>query len=104
MLMLLKEAQDVLTKEFEETAVIGLSKFCSLRSFQVKLFEQIPHNVSVCQYHENIHLILTVLEQQAILTTTFLHFVSQERCEEENKDCIYYRCDICKDFLEMFKP
>lgn len=72
--MLLKEAQDVLTKEFEETAVIGLSKFCSLRSFQVKLFEQIPHNVSVCQYHENIHLILTVLEQRTNLTPLFCTF------------------------------
>ena len=24
-------------------------------------------------------------------------------CEEENKDCIYCRCKICKDSLEMFK-
>ena len=41
MLMLLKQAHELFTKEFEETAV-GLSKFCSLRPFQVKLFEQIP--------------------------------------------------------------
>ena len=38
MLMSLKETQELFTKEFEETA-IGLSKFCSLRPFQVKLFK-----------------------------------------------------------------
>ena len=38
------------------------------------------------------------------MSTTFLGFVSQVTCEEEYKDCIYRRCDICKDSLEMFKP
>ena len=103
MLMLLKEAHELFTKGFEEIA-IGLSKFFSLRPFQVKLFEQIPHNVCVCQYDENICLILIVLEQHTNLSTTFLGFVSQVTCEEENKDCIYCRCGICKDYLEIFKP
>ena len=103
MLMLLKEAHELFTKGFEEIA-IGLSKFCFLRPFQVKLFEQIPHDVCVCQYDENICLILIVLEQHTNLSITFLGFVSQVTCEEENKDCIYCRCDICKDYLEIFKP
>ena len=60
--MSLKEAQELFTKEFEETA-IGLSKFCSLRPFQDKLFEKIPRNVCVFQYHENIHLSLQFLNK-----------------------------------------
>lgn len=101
MLMSLKEAYELFTKEFEDIAV-GASKFCSLRPFQVKLFEKIPHNVCVCQYH--IRLLLTALEQHTTLSTTFSGFVSQVTCEEENRDCIYRRCDICKHSIEKFKP
>ena len=36
--MSLTEAQELFTKEFEETAIV-LSKLCSLRPFQVKLFK-----------------------------------------------------------------
>ena len=103
MLLSLKEAHELFTREFEEFA-IALSKFCSLRPFQVKLFKQIPNTVCVCQYHENICLILTVPEQHTNLPTTFSGFVSQVTCEEENQDCIYCRCNIFKDSLEIIKP
>ena len=45
MLMSLKEAY--LFREQIKCEVIGLSKFCSLRPVNIKLFEQIPHNVYV---------------------------------------------------------
>ena len=70
MLMLLKETHEHFTKEFEEIA-IGLSKFCSLRPFQVKLFWQTPHNVCASHYHENTCLILTVSDQHTNFSTTF---------------------------------
>ena len=43
---------------------IGLSKFCELRPSNLKLFEHIPHNVCICSYHENVHLMLVALKQQ----------------------------------------
>ena len=64
MLMSLKEAYHLFLEEMKDE-VIGLSKFCSLRPTHIKLFEQIPHNVCVCEYHENIRLLLSVLENNS---------------------------------------
>ena len=56
-LMSLKEAPKLFTDEHQDPK-IGISKFCELRPANIKLFDQIPHTVCVCEYHENMHLIL----------------------------------------------
>ena len=48
-----------LVKSEHENLPAGLSKFCDLRPQNIKLFDQIPHNVCVCIYHENMQLNLT---------------------------------------------
>ena len=65
---------------------IGLSKFCSLRPFHVRLFDQIPHNVCVCKYHENLRLILIALEKYIDISSDFSGFVDQVTCDQTNKD------------------
>ena len=67
-------------------------------------FEQIPHNLCVCEYHENICLILSVLESHTSLSSKFDDFVQQVTCDQTCKDCIYQCCDNCRDLLETFKP
>ena len=57
MLMSLKEAYHLFREEMKNE-VIGLTTFCSLRPVHIILFEQIPPNVCVCEYHKNIRLIL----------------------------------------------
>ena len=84
--------------------VIGFPKFCILRPVHIKLFEQIPHNVCVCEYHENICLILSVMENHTSLSPMFNDFVQQVTCDQTCKDCIYQHCDNCRDLLETFKP
>lgn len=37
-------------------------KFCKLCPAHVKLFDNLPYQVCVCSYHENIHLILVALK------------------------------------------
>ena len=103
MFMSLKEAYHLFQEEMKDE-VIGLSKFCSLRPTLIKLFEQIPHNVCACEYHENICLILSVLENHTSLSSKFDDFVQQVTCDQTSKDCIYQRCDNCRDLLETFKP
>ena len=39
---------------------VGLSKFCDLRPPNIKLFDSIPHNICICIYHENMHLLLAI--------------------------------------------
>ena len=60
--------------------------------------------MSVCEYHENMHLILNVLESHTNVSSILDEFVSQVTCDENFKDCIYCQCDICRNFLEDFKP
>jgi hypothetical protein len=101
--MSLKEAYHGFTDAFP-TMLIGLTKFCNLRPPNVKLFDQIPHNVCVCAHHENIRLILTVLENYTALSSKFDEFVNQMTCCQSNKDCIYRRCEDCKNHLLTYKP
>ena len=103
MLMSLKEAYHCFREEFKDIS-IGLSKFSEIRPAHIKLFNQIPHNVCVCEYHENIRLILSVLECHTDLSSKFDELVKQVTCNDSCKDCIYRRCDECRDYLEAFKP
>ena len=95
--MSLKEVYHLFQEEMKDE-VIGLSKFCSLKLTHIKLFEQIPDNVCVCEYHENMRLILSVLENHTSLSSKFDDFVQQVTCDQTCKDCIYRRCDNCRDF------
>ena len=56
MLMSLAEAHKIYKREFTNQYKVGLSKFCALRPKNAKLFDSIPHNVCVCEYHENVRL------------------------------------------------
>ena len=103
MLTSLKEAYEHFKNEFPEDS-IGLSKFCSLRPFHLKIFDQIPHNVCVSKYHENIHLILIDLEKYINVSSNFDSFVKQATCDQSNNVCIYHKCDKCKDLLDTLKP
>ena len=103
MLMSLKEAYHGFVEAFP-SLYIGLTKFCELRPANIKLFDQIPHNVCVCAHHENMRLILTVLEHFTKLSSKYNEFVNQVTCWKFSKDCIYRRCGDCKNLLETFKP
>ena len=52
MLMSLAEAHQLFVSQ--NSTSVGLSKFCELHLKYVKLFDNIPHNVCVCSYHENV--------------------------------------------------
>ena len=96
LLMSLKEIYNLFQTENENVS-IGFSKFCDLRPQNVKLFDQIPHNVCVCMYHENVRLMLIELEKHTNLASNFNEFVQQVTCDDSSKECIYRRCEDCRD-------
>ena len=98
----LKEAYHGFVEAFT-SLYIGLTKFCELRPANIKLFDQISH-VCVCAHHENMRLILTVLEHFTKLSSKYNEFVNRVTCCEFSKDCIYRQCGDCKNLLETFKP
>ena len=54
--------------------LIDKSKFCELRPPHVKLNDKIPHHVGVCFYHENVCLLLSVLQVHSQLNASFSDF------------------------------
>ena len=103
MLTSLNEAHKLVTDEHQDLE-IGISKFCELQPANIKLFDQMPHTMCACEYHENMRLILNVLESHTNLSSISDEFVTEVTCDENCKDCIYRRCDVCSNFLEDFKP
>ena len=103
LLISLKEAYHLFKSEHDNKPV-GLSKFCDLRPQNVKLFDQIPHNVCVCMYNENVHLILQELSKHTNLAATFDEFVAQLICNSSIKEYFYHQGKDCKDSLDFFVP
>lgn len=103
LLMSLKEAFHKFT-EVNPNTKIGLSKFCELRPRRVKLFDNIPHNVCVCSYHENIRLLLVALKEHTQLSVDFKSFIDQITCDSSEKTCMSRQCTNCENKLDNYKP
>lgn len=86
MLMSLSEAYQNFSKANND--IISLYKFCDLRPKYVKLFDQIPHNVCVCVYHENVRLLLQALRGQTGLPDNISEFTEVLVCGTESKQCM----------------
>ena len=103
LLMSMKQAYHFFKSEHENVPV-GLPKCCDLSPQNLKLFDQIPHNVCVCMYHKNVHLILPKLSKHNNLAANFDKFVAQLTCKNSVKECCYQQCEDCKDSLDFFVP
>ena len=101
--MSLKKAYHFFKSEHENVPV-GISNFCDLRPQNINLFNQIPYNVCVCVYHENVCLILNELSQHTNLAATFDEFVAKITWSNSIKECFYCQCEDCKDSLDFFVP
>ena len=82
---------------------VRLSKLCDLRLPNIKLFDSIHHNVSVCTYHKNIHLLLEVLSKYTMPWELFQDFVDLVSCNRSFYDCNYRKCDNFIHLPHTFK-
>lgn len=103
MLMSLREAYEQFCNTYSDVK-IGVSKFADLRPKHIRLFDQIPHNVCVCIYHENVRLLLNALKTFTNLSTEFSSFINQIVCNPSEKACMYSECEDCHNKLSSFKP
>ncbi|KAJ8041142.1 hypothetical protein HOLleu_11877 [Holothuria leucospilota] len=104
MLITLKECYALFEKEYPGITV-SLSAFCSLRPQHVFLLQDVPHNLCLCRYHENVRLLLECLNKSLSqnIETHFYDFLETIVCDQENEDCMLSKCDVCKDkFDEMY--
>ena len=102
MLMSLREAYKF--KEEYPSLKVGLTKFCEWRPAHVKLFDQIPHQVCVCSYHENVRLLLVALKEHTTLNTDFAAFTEQVTCDPSAKVCMSGKCSKCANAIDKYAP
>jgi hypothetical protein len=57
----------------------------------LKLVSQIPHNVCVCVYHENVRLIIDALQPILDLSSVIPFIV----CDEKDQACMLLECSSC---------
>ncbi|ESO89794.1 hypothetical protein LOTGIDRAFT_164827 [Lottia gigantea] len=104
MLFSLKEAHQLFLEANPEK-LISLSKFCSLRPLNVVTFSNVPHNVCVCTEHENIPLLLVVLNNvDKNIPTEFRTFINTIVCDPQNFNCMQQECATCHNRINLLKP
>ena len=73
-------------------AVFSFSTFCSLKPKHVKLIGGSgTHNVCVCRYHQNVHLMLSAIKGSANKNM----LMDLAVCSIENRDCMMRNCPKC---------
>jgi hypothetical protein len=80
---------------------ISQSKFNQLRpKYCVLLSKSGYHNVCCCVYHENVRLMYEVF---GIGYKEYKQFLGKLVCSLDNKDCMFRRCDLCKNYEVEFQ-
>lgn len=100
LLFSLKEVHALFLRE-NPTIKIGLSKFSSLRPVNVLLSANMPRNVCLCQYHENIKLICDCLSKKIPDFPTYSgDFVDNFVCSSDAEECMLGKCIKCPNWLD----
>lgn len=94
-----KETYAMFMKEHPEVKV-GLSKFFDLKPENIRSFTKMPHNVCVCQIHENLRCALKTLRKSNeffsnIKTDNEMHL--NFTCQDPKEECFFNECEFCFD-------
>lgn len=89
MLTSLAEAHKMYSKEYSDQYKVRLSKFCELCPKKIKLFDTIPHNVCVCEYHKNVRILLAALKNHTDLPTDVKTFSDSMMCNQSTNQSIF---------------
>ena len=87
------------------TVKISLSKFASLQPMNVKLSFDMPRDVCLCKYHENVKLLAECLSKAISSFPNYSkEFVDNFVCDSSREVCMLSECDVCpRDWLENVK-
>jgi hypothetical protein len=82
---------------------IGLSKFCALRPANVLTSSETPHNICLCQHHENVKFLCECLSKTLPEFPSWSHdFVNHFVCSPESELCMMGNCSNCPNPLDHF--
>ena len=93
----ISEVYSLFCKEYPTTQ-IGKSKFAYLRPKHVLLSSKLPHNVCMCQYHENFIMAVNALHKVCPDVPKYSYdFPGTCVCDPLKEDCWMNNCESCKD-------
>lgn len=95
LLMTIQEAF-ALYKEENPNDSVKLTSFKSFRPDVVLFRSDMPHNVCVCQYHENVNLILQGLGRINTIPDNHKLLLRTLCCDIDNENCIFGKCETCQ--------
>ena len=98
LLYTIKECHGMFAEENPETK-ISLSKFQKLRPTNVLSSTKIPHNVCVCEIHENLRYVMKTLSKSHPIFSELYVDNKMHRnftCETEDIACFQDSCENCK--------
>ena len=72
---------------------ISFSYFCKLRPVDVVLRHQTPKSMCLCEYHENMNLLLAKVSDLPSFTSDFIRLIV---CDDSSKQCMMQFCEECK--------
>ncbi|CAM4982008.1 unnamed protein product [Rotaria socialis] len=98
LLFTLRELYELFIQE-NPNAIISLSSFQDLRPDYILYKSSIPHNMCICNYHENIALLIKSLNKhvQGLDTIDLNSFLKLIVCNDQNQNCMFSNCSICAD-------
>ena len=67
-----------------------------------KLFDEISHQVCICNNHENVRLLLVALMEHTTLNTDFAVFTEQVTCDLSAKVCMSGKCSKCTNAIDEY--
>ena len=96
LLMRKAEAYNLYREEYPGDTVC-LIKFTALRPDVVLCKDKMPHNIYVCQYHENFNALLHSVKKVFDIPGTHKELLPLIVCDVTNEDCMYGNCSNCKE-------
>ena len=86
------------------TIEIGFTKFCSLRPANVLLYADMPRDVCLCQYHENIKMLCKVLYKEISNFPLYSgSFANKFVYSHDSELCMFGNCRKCPKWVWLLR-
>lgn len=102
--MAISELYELYKKDAGNREVVGKSTFFELRPAHVKLTEETPHNVCVCQLHANFAYLCSALKAIKCFPESYNILLQEMCCNILDEKCMTDKCSECQKDVHDILP
>ena len=103
MLMTIKEAFQLFVEEYPDLK-IKKSKFFNLRPGYILPVSETPHNVCLCQYHENFLFLIKAMKLLECASKIPDNILNELCCNTNDEKCMMNLCEKCENIDKFLLP